>query len=60
MIERIELCPIGVVETASEQEANIRVFPEFCAGHRDIKDFSHLLILYWRRRLFVISAQKEV
>jgi tRNA (Thr-GGU) A37 N-methylase len=56
MIGRIELCPINVVETADELEANIPVSPEFCAGHRDIKDFSHLLILYWRRRFFVISA----
>ncbi len=60
MIDRIELCPTGVVETVKEREANIRVFPEFCAWHRDIKDFSHLLFLYWRRRFFVISAQEEV
>jgi tRNA-Thr(GGU) m(6)t(6)A37 methyltransferase TsaA len=42
-----ELHFIGVVEKAGEQEAKVRVFPEFCAGLRGIQDFSHLIILYW-------------
>ena len=60
MIGKIELCPIGVVERACEQETEIRVFPEFYAGLKDIEDFSHLFILCRRRRFVVISAQKEV
>lgn len=47
MIRKIELCPIGVVKTAGEKEAEICVFPEFRAGLKDIEDFSHLFILYW-------------
>jgi tRNA-Thr(GGU) m(6)t(6)A37 methyltransferase TsaA len=42
-----ELCFIGVVEKAGEQEAKIRIFPEFCAGLKGIENFSHLIILYW-------------
>jgi tRNA-Thr(GGU) m(6)t(6)A37 methyltransferase TsaA len=42
-----ELRFVGVVERAGEQEAKVRVFPEFCAGLRGIQDFSHLIILYW-------------
>jgi len=42
-----ELRFIGVVEKAGEDEAKIRVFPEYCAGIRGIQDFSHLIILYW-------------
>ncbi|MDI6905483.1 MAG: tRNA (N6-threonylcarbamoyladenosine(37)-N6)-methyltransferase TrmO [Candidatus Bathyarchaeia archaeon] len=42
-----ELCFIGVVENAGEQEAKIRIFPEFCAGLKGIEDFSHIIILYW-------------
>jgi tRNA-Thr(GGU) m(6)t(6)A37 methyltransferase TsaA len=38
---------IGIVEKAGEQEARVRVFPEFCAGLKGIEDFSHLIILYW-------------
>jgi tRNA-Thr(GGU) m(6)t(6)A37 methyltransferase TsaA len=38
---------IGVVEKAGEQEARVRIFPEFCAGLKGITDFSHLIILYW-------------
>jgi len=75
MIEKIELRSIGVVEKAGELEAKIRVFSEFCAGLRDVEDFSHLIILYWmhlrdsaeeRRTLLVfprrhaVSAEKGV
>ena len=42
-----ELRFIGVVEKAGEQEAKVHVFPEFCAGLKGIKDFSHIIILYW-------------
>jgi tRNA-Thr(GGU) m(6)t(6)A37 methyltransferase TsaA len=38
---------IGVVEEAGEQEAKVRIFPEFCAGLKGVVDFSHLIILYW-------------
>ena len=42
-----ELRFVGIVEKTGEQEAKVRVFPEFCAGLRGIQDFSHLIILYW-------------
>lgn len=42
-----ELHFVGVVEKVGEQEAKVRVFPEFCAALRGIQDFSHLIILYW-------------
>jgi tRNA-Thr(GGU) m(6)t(6)A37 methyltransferase TsaA len=42
-----ELRFIGVVEKAGEQEARVRIFPEFCAGLKEIGNFSHLIILYW-------------
>lgn len=42
-----ELRFIGVVEKAGEQEAEVRIFPEFCTGLKGIEDFSHLIILYW-------------
>lgn len=42
-----ELRFIGFVEKAGEQEAVIRIFPEVCDGLKGIKDFSHLIILYW-------------
>jgi tRNA-Thr(GGU) m(6)t(6)A37 methyltransferase TsaA len=42
-----ELRFIGVVEKAGEQEAKLRIFPEFCAGLKSIEGFSHLIILYW-------------
>lgn len=47
MIEKIELYSIGVVEKAGEKKAKVRVFSDFCAGLRDVEDFSHLIILYW-------------
>jgi tRNA-Thr(GGU) m(6)t(6)A37 methyltransferase TsaA len=42
-----ELRFIGVVEKAGEQEAKVRIFPEFCVGLKGIEDYSHLIILYW-------------
>jgi len=38
---------IGVVEKAGEEEAKIRVLPEFCSGLKGVEEFSHLIILYW-------------
>jgi len=64
-----ELRFIGVVEKAGEQEAKVRVFPEFCAGLKGIEGFSHLIILYWahlrdnedeRRTLLVFPRRHAV
>jgi tRNA-Thr(GGU) m(6)t(6)A37 methyltransferase TsaA len=38
---------IGTVAKAGEEEAEVHVFPEFCAGLKEIAGFSHLIILYW-------------
>ena len=66
---KAELRFVGVVEKAGEQEAEVRVFPEFCAGLKGIKDFSHLIILYWfhlrdneeeRRTLLVFPRRHAV
>lgn len=42
-----ELRFIGVVEKTEEQEAKVRIFPEFCTGLKGLENFSHLIILYW-------------
>ena len=64
-----ELRFIGVVEKAGEQEAKVRIFPEFCAGLKGIEDFSHVIILYWfhlrdneeeRRTLLVFPRRHAV
>jgi len=64
-----ELRFIGVVEKTGEQEAKVRIFPEFCAGLKGGKDFSHLIILYWihlrdnekeRRTLLVFPRRHAV
>ena len=64
-----ELHFIGVVEKAGEQEAKIRVFPEFCVGLKGLTDFSHIIILYWvhlrdneedRRTLLVFPRRHAV
>ena len=64
-----ELRFIGVVEKAGEQEARVRVFPEFCTGLKGVEDFSHLIILYWihlrnseeeRRTLLVFPRRHAV
>jgi tRNA-Thr(GGU) m(6)t(6)A37 methyltransferase TsaA len=47
MSEKGELHFIGIVEKAGEEEAKIRIHPEFCAGLKGVGDFSHLIILYW-------------
>ena len=38
---------IGIVESAGENEAKVRIFPEFCDALKGIDGFSHLIILYW-------------
>jgi tRNA-Thr(GGU) m(6)t(6)A37 methyltransferase TsaA len=38
---------IGIVDKEGEQEAQIRVFPEFCAGLKGMEGYSHIIILYW-------------
>ena len=38
---------IGVVLKAGEEQAEVQVFPAFCAGLKQITGFSHLFILYW-------------
>jgi tRNA-Thr(GGU) m(6)t(6)A37 methyltransferase TsaA len=47
MAEKGKLQYVGIVENAGEQEAKVRIFPEFCAGLRGIEGFSHLFVLYW-------------
>jgi tRNA-Thr(GGU) m(6)t(6)A37 methyltransferase TsaA len=64
-----ELRFIGVVEKAGEEEAKVRIFPQFCTGLKKIEDFSHLIILYWahlrdnekeRQTLLVFPRRHEV
>jgi tRNA-Thr(GGU) m(6)t(6)A37 methyltransferase TsaA len=64
-----EVCFIGTVSKASEQEAEVSVFPEFCVGLKEITSFSHLIILYWmhlrdnakdRKTLQVLPKKHEV
>jgi len=38
---------IGVVEVAGEEEARVRIFPEFCDALKEIDGFSHIIVLYW-------------
>jgi len=47
MVTKGELRFVGVVETAGENEARVKIFPDFCAGLKGTADFSHLIILYW-------------
>jgi tRNA-Thr(GGU) m(6)t(6)A37 methyltransferase TsaA len=47
MTPEAEIRFIGVVEKAGEEEAHVRIFPECCAGLKNVGDFSHLIILYW-------------
>lgn len=42
-----ELKFVGVVEVAGEEEAKVRIFPEFCDALKGINGFSHIMILYW-------------
>lgn len=63
-----KLCFIGIVEKAGEQEANVRIFPKYCAGLKDLEEFSHIIILYWfhlrddaenRKTLLVVPRRHE-
>jgi tRNA-Thr(GGU) m(6)t(6)A37 methyltransferase TsaA len=47
MSVKAEVHFIGVVLKSSEEQAEVRVFPKFCAGLKQITGFSHLIILYW-------------
>jgi tRNA-Thr(GGU) m(6)t(6)A37 methyltransferase TsaA len=47
---------IGIVDEAGEQEAKIRVFPDFCAGLRGLEMYSHVIVLYW---LHLRDGEKE-
>jgi tRNA-Thr(GGU) m(6)t(6)A37 methyltransferase TsaA len=42
-----ELKFIGTVEVAGENEARVRIFPEFCDALKGIDGFSHIIVLYW-------------
>ena len=42
-----ELRFVGAVEAAGEEEAKLRIFPEFCDALKDVDGFSHVIILYW-------------
>jgi tRNA-Thr(GGU) m(6)t(6)A37 methyltransferase TsaA len=63
-----ELHFIGIVEKSGEQEAKVRIFPEFCAGLKGVKDFSHLIIVYWihlrdneeERRTLLVFPRRHV
>jgi len=47
---------IGTVMKAGEQEAEVHIFPEFCAGLKEITGFSHLITLYW---MHLRDSEKE-
>ncbi len=47
MNDKGEVKFVGIVEVAGEEEARVRIFPEFCDALKGIDDFSHLIILYW-------------
>jgi len=47
MLDRIGLKFVGIVEAAGEEEAKLRIFPQFCDALKDIDGFSHLITLYW-------------
>ena len=42
-----EIKSIGIVEVAGEEEARVRIFPEFCDALEGVDGFSHMIILYW-------------
>jgi len=42
-----EIKSIGIVEVAGEEEARVRIFPEFCDALEGVDGFSHIIILYW-------------
>ncbi|MEM1566456.1 MAG: tRNA (N6-threonylcarbamoyladenosine(37)-N6)-methyltransferase TrmO [Candidatus Bathyarchaeia archaeon] len=46
-IEGAKIRFVGFVERAGEDEAVIRIFPEFCEALKGIEDYSHIIVLYW-------------
>ena len=56
MSVKAEIHFVGTVLKTSEQQAEVQVFPEFCAGLKQIKGFSHLIILYW---MHMRDSEKE-
>jgi tRNA-Thr(GGU) m(6)t(6)A37 methyltransferase TsaA len=38
---------VGIVNKVGPQEAQVLIYPEFCAGLKGIEDYSHIIILYW-------------
>ncbi len=56
MNKTAELRFIGVVAKAGEQDAQVHVFPEFCAGLKGLEQYSHVIILYWMN---MRDAEKE-
>ena len=51
-----ELKFIGVVESASEEETRVHIFPEFCNALKAIEGFSHIIVLYW---IHLRDSEKE-
>ena len=47
MHEKGKLKFIGTVEVAGQEEAKVRIFPEFCDALKRIDSFSHVIVLYW-------------
>jgi len=46
LVTKFKVVSVGVVESVNEL-SRIRVFSEFCDGIYRLKDFSHVIILYW-------------
>lgn len=46
MDEKGELRFIGVVEVSGEL-SRVKISPEFCVGLQGLKNFSHIIVLYW-------------
>lgn len=47
MQTKSEIHFIGITEKAGEQEAEIRIFPEYYPALKGLEQFSHLIVLYW-------------
>jgi tRNA-Thr(GGU) m(6)t(6)A37 methyltransferase TsaA len=47
MPQKGELKFVGTVESAGEEEANVRISPEFRDALNGINEFSHVIVLYW-------------
>ena len=51
-----EIKSIGIVEVAGEEEARVRIFPEFCDALEGVDGCSHMIILY---RFHLRDNEKE-